>query len=71
MFAGQSLTKQQLVAAGDVFGGAMRERSAVALDPEAFGISVLSNRGTMAATSSPTTSRRCPASPNGIPTRAT
>ncbi len=45
LFPGQALTKPQLVAAGDIFGGAMRERSAVATDPEAPGISVLSNRG--------------------------
>jgi len=45
VFPGQKLTKQQLVAAAEPFGGAMLKRAAVAVDPEAPGISVLSNRG--------------------------
>ena len=47
VFRGQKLTKQQLVAAGDPFGGAMIMREGVAPDPEVPGISVLSNRGVL------------------------
>lgn len=44
VFRNQKLTKRQLVAAGDRFGGAA-VHPLVARDPEAPGISVLSNRG--------------------------
>ena len=45
VFRDQQLTKQQLVDAGIRFGGSVLRKPLVADDPEALGISVLSNRG--------------------------
>jgi taurine dioxygenase len=45
VFRGQKLTKQQLVEAGDHFGGTLINKQAVAPDPEAPGITVISTRG--------------------------
>jgi taurine dioxygenase len=45
VFRDQKLTKQQLVKAGDHFGGAMLNKAAVVPDPEAPGVTVISTRG--------------------------
>ncbi len=45
VFRDQMLTKQQLVAVGDLFGGAMLKRAVIPTDPEAPGISTITNRG--------------------------
>ncbi len=45
VFQGQNLSKPQLVAAGDHFGGTLVNKQAVAPDPEAPGITVISTRG--------------------------
>jgi taurine dioxygenase len=45
VFRDQKLTKQQLVRAGDHFGGCLVNKQAVAPDPEAPGVTVISTRG--------------------------
>jgi len=45
VFSDQKLTKRQLVEAGAPFGGTMSNVPVPAADPEAVGLSVLSNRG--------------------------
>lgn len=45
LFRGQSLTKQQLVASVDPFGGAVRNIPGTSPDPEAPGVVVVSTRG--------------------------
>jgi taurine dioxygenase len=45
VFRGQSLTKRQLVAAGDLFGGSIRDIPGAAADPDEAGIIVVSTRG--------------------------
>ena len=45
VFRDQKMTKQQLVAAGDPFGGTVLERPAAAMDPDVPGIYLMSNRG--------------------------
>jgi len=45
VFRDQKLTKRELVAAGDHFGGTLINKEAVSPDPEAPGITVISTRG--------------------------
>jgi taurine dioxygenase len=45
VFRNQKLTKQQLVAAGNPFGGTVLQRPAAGMDPNVPGLLVLSNRG--------------------------
>ncbi|MFA7387695.1 MAG: TauD/TfdA family dioxygenase [Thiohalobacteraceae bacterium] len=45
VFRGQTLSKAELVAAGEHFGGTLINKEAVAPDPEAPGITVISTRG--------------------------
>jgi alpha-ketoglutarate-dependent taurine dioxygenase len=45
VFRNQNLTKQQLVAAGDSFGGTVLQRPAAAMDPDVPGLYMLSTRG--------------------------
>jgi taurine dioxygenase len=45
VFRGQSLTKAELVAAGELFGGTMMNKVAVAYDADSPGLTVISTRG--------------------------